>query len=153
MPVDRNVPRSAEREDVVRARWHEDVVVPSVRGDRMRPYLPHVGPRGDRWNIKRRHQLQHFLVLCVDHTEKRGALGVGGRSKVERPQQTGRPGDEFHLCVICQVLPKREVPATRIAAPEPLASEEPAVPCCRRRSAAESELDTHLRGSSVSAPI
>lgn|SRR5215469_1134266 len=112
-----------------------------------------VGPRGDRWNIKRRHQLQHFLVLCVDHTEKRGALGVGGRSKVERPQQTGRPGDEFHLCVICQVLPKREVPATRIAAPEPLASEEPAVPCCRRRSAAESELDTHLRGSSVSAPI
>src|SRR5215471_10597434 len=95
MPIHRDTPGRAVRDDVVRRYGYENVVVRGIHGDGMRgPSRVHWQLR---WHIKRRHQLQHLFVLRVDHAEDRGTLGRrwwdrGGRVDVEWPQRAGGRG-------------------------------------------------------------
>src|SRR5262250_3774887 len=91
MEVDCYTTGQTVREDVVRAERDEDAIVTGVGGDGMRGAGGMCA--GDRWHVKRRYQLKHAFVLCVDDAKDRRALSVGGPALVERPQRApGRGG-------------------------------------------------------------
>src|SRR5215813_11282521 len=101
MEVDCYTTGQTVREDVVRAERDEDAIVTGVGGDGMRGAGGMCA--GDRWHVKRRYQLKHAFVLCVDDAKDRRALSVGGPAYVERPQRA--PGRGGVIVIVPRIEP------------------------------------------------
>jgi len=90
-----DAPVQTVRKGVVGRQRNEDVVVLSIGGYRVRGagwvYGWRGGGRGHLRHIKRRHQLEHRLVLRIDNSERSGALG-GWRRRGRRNNIDGWNG-------------------------------------------------------------